>query len=640
MSKNFAIYENLQAVCEAIGKKKLTIKDTMPTASDSYEDISILYIGPTDATYTKGYVYRCEEVLPATDPKTYAWDPKLNLDVDLSRYKTIFAGTTDEWNALTEAQQDMYDFFFNRSDESDYFAVVDELIQNDKHSVTSGAVYAANEAVNAQIDDIVNDYSAKNILPYPYYQTTQKVANVDVVDNGDGTLTLNGTSNASAVIFRYLPNDYKVHIPLKNKKYKVSFEVENIWGASFHFGDMRLIKQDGTTYTYGQQTKDYIVDNTDGNYIGIETMAIYVAANTVIDNVTIKPMIALESIKDGTWEPYAETNRQLTENKMSFKDNAILGATNLWDIESVHSTGGNGGGSASYSNKIITVNCPAVLNSGAYIAGSVLRSAFVDLNGVSIVISFDVKGDSSFDATIGPEVNGTAETVSLTTEYQRKEYKFKGAENINTLIFYTQDASQVHTITVTNFMLTLESNNEDTYQPYAKTNKQLTSDLEALDSTLRFPKNKIVDADLNNITTEGLYYCMGNLTNSPVGSGYGTLFVQHTGSSNYRQIYIPVTANDIYTRYYTNNAWSDWNTPNITTGYFRASVTANTVKVISSSSDISEGTLPSTPYKCTYNSSGGSANSFHMDIHVDSGQIKLYSDMTQNVTVTWVQFNV
>lgn len=118
---NFAKYENLQTLFTAIGKKKLSVSDTMPTSGAAYEDICILYIGPTDANYTKGYVYECEEVTPATDPKTYEWNAKINVDVDLSKYKTIFPGTNEEWEALTEAQQDQYDYCFFDDDESDYY---------------------------------------------------------------------------------------------------------------------------------------------------------------------------------------------------------------------------------------------------------------------------------------------------------------------------------------------------------------------------------------------------------------------------------------------------------------------------------------------------------------------------------------
>ena len=128
---NFAKYENLQALFTAIGKKKLSVSDTMPTAGAAYEDICILYIGPTDANYTKGYVYECEEVTPATDPKTYEWNAKINVDVDLSKYKTIFPGTKEEWEALTEAQQDQYDYCFFDGDESDYYAVSDEVAKGD-----------------------------------------------------------------------------------------------------------------------------------------------------------------------------------------------------------------------------------------------------------------------------------------------------------------------------------------------------------------------------------------------------------------------------------------------------------------------------------------------------------------------------
>ena len=51
----------------------LTISDTLPEAAADIEGQTILYIGATTTDYTKGLVYECQEVTPATSPKTYHW---------------------------------------------------------------------------------------------------------------------------------------------------------------------------------------------------------------------------------------------------------------------------------------------------------------------------------------------------------------------------------------------------------------------------------------------------------------------------------------------------------------------------------------------------------------------------------------
>lgn len=72
-------------------------KDTMPTASSEYEDIVILYIGTTSATYTKGHLYLCVE-----NSGSYSWT-----DVTPSGgtpQVAQFEVTTNGWTADTTSQ--------------------------------------------------------------------------------------------------------------------------------------------------------------------------------------------------------------------------------------------------------------------------------------------------------------------------------------------------------------------------------------------------------------------------------------------------------------------------------------------------------------------------------------------------------
>lgn len=290
---NFAKYENLETLFSAIGKKKLSVSDTMPTAGAAYEDICILYIGPTDANYTKGYVYECEEVTPATDPKTYSWNAKINVDVDLSKYKTIFPGTKEEWEALTEAQQDQYDYCFFDGDESDYYAVSDEVAMGDMHPVTSNAV-----AENIQ--DIVNVYGSKNLCPTFASGT---VAGVVYTVNSDGSITAVGTSNATTA-FGIITN-----ANLPNGKYIMSAGAD----ASTDLRFVVKIVKGGITNYYEVDSANEEVPFTVNDP---DNLDIYVRTNggDVAINGTLYPMIRCASISDNSYVPYAKTNRQLTQN--------------------------------------------------------------------------------------------------------------------------------------------------------------------------------------------------------------------------------------------------------------------------------------------------------------------------------------
>ena len=64
---------------------KLSVVQTMGTASATLLGAIVLYDGATSASYTKGHLYECQEVTPATDPATYQWvDLSVQFDSALS----------------------------------------------------------------------------------------------------------------------------------------------------------------------------------------------------------------------------------------------------------------------------------------------------------------------------------------------------------------------------------------------------------------------------------------------------------------------------------------------------------------------------------------------------------------------------
>lgn len=138
---NFVSNSDAQALFEVVGKKKLTIVDVMPTADESNVGIPYIYIGADTQDFEEGGVYKCQEVTPATDPKTYEYIKIFTVKVDLSLYKRIFGDSVDAWDLLTDEQKAQYEYTFFDDDSSDYFAVVDAVTDGDMHPVTSNAVY-------------------------------------------------------------------------------------------------------------------------------------------------------------------------------------------------------------------------------------------------------------------------------------------------------------------------------------------------------------------------------------------------------------------------------------------------------------------------------------------------------------------
>lgn len=62
--------------------KRLTVTDTMPTASADLLGQTRLYIGSTTTNYQEGGIYKCES--DGQTPPTYAWNIKNKADIDIS----------------------------------------------------------------------------------------------------------------------------------------------------------------------------------------------------------------------------------------------------------------------------------------------------------------------------------------------------------------------------------------------------------------------------------------------------------------------------------------------------------------------------------------------------------------------------
>lgn len=146
----------------------------------------------------------------------------------------------------------------------------------------------------------------KNLLKYPYDDTKVESGSLTFTVNDDGSVTVNGTSSSD---FSYIRLDNLKNINIENnKRYIVSGKNSNdncyvyIYGGSSR-GSRDIVKTNNAEevlYTHESQYTRYI-------YIGVP-------ANKTIDNLTIYPMIRLVDDPDPTYQPYAMTNRELTEN--------------------------------------------------------------------------------------------------------------------------------------------------------------------------------------------------------------------------------------------------------------------------------------------------------------------------------------
>ena len=132
----------------------------------------------------------------------------------------------------------------------------------------------------------------KNLLPYPFENTTKTINGITFTDNGDGTVTANGTATATAQFFPKESLDGPLLAP---GTYTFSgcpnggdWKTYNIrltgFTADHDFGN-------GSTFTLTQATR-----------VG---MSLTIVTGATVENLVFKPQIELGSIKTD-YEPYKE----------------------------------------------------------------------------------------------------------------------------------------------------------------------------------------------------------------------------------------------------------------------------------------------------------------------------------------------
>lgn len=165
---------------------------------------------------------------------------------------------------------------------------------------------------------------AKNLIPYPHYETTKTVNGITFTDNGDGTVTANGTATATAV---YLLVSNTKNIPFQRGNYFLS-------GCPLGGGSNSYILY-YQPYS-GGQFGTASIDNGNGVNVSIGdeekcVLIIRVYSGATLSNLIFKPMLRLAEDVDETFRPYAMTNKELTdragniETKMGTSDISAIG---------------------------------------------------------------------------------------------------------------------------------------------------------------------------------------------------------------------------------------------------------------------------------------------------------------------------
>lgn len=194
------------------------------------------------------------------------------------------------------------------SGKQDTLTFDDTPTDNSNNPVKSNGIYDSEKDIYA----VMGEMGAKNLIPYPYYESDHTESGITWTVNSDGSITANGTATAnSTFVFRHRAEQTKFiekntsyilsgcPIGGSNSKYSLSFFVKN---------------EDDSNITSGVDYGNGVtIDMPNQDYYGIHAIARVFSGQTV-SNLTFKPMLRLASDTDNTFQPYAKTNKQLTDD--------------------------------------------------------------------------------------------------------------------------------------------------------------------------------------------------------------------------------------------------------------------------------------------------------------------------------------
>ena len=265
--------------------------------------------------------------------------------------------------------------------------VVDTLI-----STATDKPLSANmgRVLNENVEAIVDVYGAKNQSNQTF--TSQTIDVVSHTPNADRSLTVttNGASTTT-VVASVISTSFTV----EKGTYLFTFEKDSDEPTTSPYS---IITRDssntyvcGSTDTKAQRTVTFAQDTT----IHYEC---YCGANKVVPDVTFYPMIRDDRITDPTYEPYAKTNLQLTNDKAERADLATLNLTG-----STNSTG-------------------STINAGTffYLNGSYCRAIADIANGATFTLNTNFKV-----ANVSDEISEKTLTVTAGTGVTINNSTFK-----------------------------------------------------------------------------------------------------------------------------------------------------------------------------------------------------------------------
>ena len=421
-----------------------------------------------------------------------------------------FIGTQAQWDALSATDKKKYEIC-NITDDVDgdnvYTKAEVDAIADNKLS------YQDNSFLGAK--NLVNTFGGKS----------ETVQGVTFTINEDGTTSTSGQSTGSGSFWhRIMPDadtiNFINNILEDGVEYILTGMPDNapsginisLWSGN----TIASLSNTNPVARFVKPSTPVTVSNTN--------LSIGSGSSSPINfnGLIFKPMIRRADDVDDTFKPYSETNIQLTQNKMSYKINSILGAKNLNQGESEYTFIRGTGSTTPNRTHQFNMSLPFSIGQQFTVSFDVSDSADFDVSNAGISMRFWGDGGSSAseDWSFGHESGHYQHTFTI---------KASGATSHLLYLYLDQMETNANaTLKVSNLMIRLAGDNDDTYQPYTMTNQELTNSYLTMPQYAWENNNHLTQTgvDLNDIKTGGFYRCSTSavattLLHCPVTTAFG-----------------------------------------------------------------------------------------------------------------------
>lgn len=245
------------------------------------------------------------------DGKTISATDTTYNDATTSTSGLMSASDKTKLNGIeTEANKTIVDDDFSDSSTNPLQnKVITDFIGTNATVTGTGTEFNLSNCLNKKLKDFKgygdtkqDSLSGKNLLEYPFANTTMTTNGITFTDNGDGTITANGTATANALF--YLVDGtgskgQKLRPLILNKSIILSGSPSGASNSTYDIQMWNYNENNGFIYDYGNGSNAATFTNENSNF----NMVIIVKSGVTVNNVLFKPMIRL-STESEEYEPY------------------------------------------------------------------------------------------------------------------------------------------------------------------------------------------------------------------------------------------------------------------------------------------------------------------------------------------------